>query len=143
MSRSIDAIWRSTVSRQLGSDVADRELHECASSLGEFISKLSRTAKDGCWQEHYEIALQVCRIARRVRFRFIEPRSFDWETKSEIVRLLSAAQAAIRSDTEATGVAFRVKTLDEIKANINYRVERITDESDEPLFDAGSSATER
>jgi len=136
MSRSIDAIWRSKVSGQLESSVADRELDECAKHLEKQISELRRTAEEGRWQEHYELALQVCRLSRRVRFRFVEPECFDRETKSEILRLLWEAYAAIRSDAEATGITCRVKTLDEIKANISYRIDRVTDEADQPVFDS-------
>ena len=142
MSRSIDAIWRSKVARQLESVVADRELYECASRLEQHVPDLLRTAEEGRWQEHYNIALQVCRISRRVRFRFVEPQCFDRDTKSEILRLLTEAYKAIRSDDDAPGVTWRVKSLNEIKANVSYRIDRIIHECDQPLFEAERSASE-
>lgn len=142
MSRSIDTIWRSKVARQPKSEVADRELHECACRLKQYLPDLLRTAEEGSWQEHYDVALQICRISRRVRFRFVEPQCFDRGTKSEILRLLSKAHKAIRSDDDTRGITWRVKSLNEIKANVSYRIDRIIHECDQPLFEAERSDSE-
>ena len=128
MSRSIDAIWRSKA------QVADRELERVVGELATLCDRLESTAGRSNWQQHYDAALEACRLSRTARFRFNEPDRFSREAKSELVEVLTRVLSVVRSDKHTHGISYRVKNLDAIRKNIEYRLDRIMDESDAPVF---------
>jgi len=140
MSRSIDAIWRTKAAERL-SIVADSELNDCATLLAEHTAELRSTAREKKWQQHYDLALEVCRLARRIRFGFVEPESFDDKIKDRMIELLTKASSAINTDANTDGIVLQVKNLNEIKENVEYRLARIAEESDDPYVNSEFPAT--
>jgi hypothetical protein len=132
MSRTIASLFRPADGQQ---QLADRELSRYATELESCIKELADTAAGLRWQDHHRVALEVCRVSRRVRFRFADIENCDFESRTDMLLLLNSALKEIRTDADASGLENAVKTLDAIRDNIQHRITCIEEDRDSEPFE--------
>jgi hypothetical protein len=125
MSRSINSIWQEFAARQLDCEVPDHELNMYVAQLKQSIKELRESAEGKLWQAHYDAALNVCRLSRRVRFRLADLGLSEFDFRSKVHPLLSDAYDLIRTDEQVEGVTYTVKKLNDIRENVHHRLNSI------------------
>lgn len=112
--------------------LVDPQLNRLIQDLRRQNHLLSISSRDGDAKAHYEAALEICRITRRIRFR-IEIDSLDWDTKTELLKLYDESINGISNDPMFEPDGKALKTLQEVKANVTHRSELIADPFEEQV----------
>jgi hypothetical protein len=134
MSRSLNTIWRNFAGDQSAEELADPDLRKYAADLDQHLPRLRDTAQDRQWQEHYEVALEVCRTSRRIRMHLAGLEADDPFARTHLLNKLEAALNEIKSDAETVGIQYSCKSLQGIRDNVKRRIDCIADKSDDVVY---------
>lgn len=122
---AVDDLWRDSFASELDSITGDLVLDRLLNDCDGLMAKLDQTSENEEWQQHYKVALTLCRLSRTVRFHIakclelIAPESRG----SVLEKLQTAAGSIVEMAAVPAGeldIEFD-KDLDQIKENIEHR----------------------